>query len=178
MIELRLNKVAAAGTRLRGAIEVYPYDVALHYNYARALSAAGDDAGAARETATTERLRRENDQITKLRDDLSTHPNDDEARFKVAKWLLDHGHEQEGLQWSNLILRGSQITPKLAKCSPRITPRKGMSDSRTIIAVSRCPRTCPDRGRGVTSLISLPFILRSLRRLHADEDHVDGRPFR
>ena len=143
LIELRLNKVAEACARLKGAIEVYPYDVGLHHNYARALSESGDDAGAARETATRERLIQENDQITRLRVDLSAHPNDDEARLKVARWLLDHGHEQEGLQWSDVILRGNPSHAKTCEMLARITPGKGMSDSRTIIAASPRHRAVP-----------------------------------
>jgi predicted Zn-dependent protease len=115
LIDLRGNRVPSAVALLKRAIDVSPFEVDLHYNYAHALKLTGDEIHAAEELATTDRLRKENDQITKLRDDLSAHPDDNTLRIKVAKWLLDHGHEAEALQWTDLILRGNPAHPETCK---------------------------------------------------------------
>ena len=33
------------------------------------------------------------------------NPQDLDTRFKVAKWMMEHGHEDEGLKWTKEILR-------------------------------------------------------------------------
>jgi predicted Zn-dependent protease len=104
LIEMRSNKAEAAAARLKKAIDIAPYDVGLHYDYARALKLSGNEAKAAEETATTNRLRKESEQITKMRNELVNRPDDDELKADVVGWLIEHGQEQEALKWSELIL--------------------------------------------------------------------------
>ena len=51
------------------------------------------------------RLRKEHDQIIQLRYAVLKNPRDLDTRFQVAKWMMEHGHEDEGLKWTKEILR-------------------------------------------------------------------------
>ncbi len=51
------------------------------------------------------RLRKEHDHIVQLRYGVLKNPRDLGARFQVAKWMIEHGHEDEGLKWTKEILR-------------------------------------------------------------------------
>jgi hypothetical protein len=50
------------------------------------------------------------DEIRKL---LVKEPNNIEVRMEAAIWLIDHGHEKEGLQWADLVLKQRPGDPKL-----------------------------------------------------------------
>jgi hypothetical protein len=65
----------------------------------------GDEAASREETAAVERLRKEHLEMADLRKALVARPTDLDLRFKAARWLIEHGHEAEGLEWTQLILR-------------------------------------------------------------------------
>jgi Flp pilus assembly protein TadD len=104
LVDLRAGRYAEARDRLRVAVESSPFDPEVRYNYARALKLAGDEAQAAAEALATERLRKEQQKIADLRAALVERPNDADLRSEAAKWLIEHGHEKEGLEWTELIL--------------------------------------------------------------------------
>ncbi|MDX2038746.1 MAG: tetratricopeptide repeat protein [Isosphaeraceae bacterium] len=104
LIDLRYNRFEKACERLKLAVELEPHDPEVRFSYVRALSAAGRKAEAAAENATTERLRAEQQEISNLREKLAERPNDLDLRSKVARYLIEHGHAKEGLEWTTLIL--------------------------------------------------------------------------
>ena len=104
LIDLRSNRPEAACSRLKKGIELSPFDINLHYNYASALRLTGNIAQADQEIATTERLRKELDDVAELRKELLTYPEDYDRKAEVMKWLIEHGQEKEALKWSELIL--------------------------------------------------------------------------
>jgi tetratricopeptide (TPR) repeat protein len=104
-IDLRLGQARLASERLALLTEIQPFDHEVRYSYAQALKVAGDEAKARVELATAARLRQEHDQLVRLRYRLVQHPSDLEARFHVAKWMMEHGHEDEGLRWTKEIFR-------------------------------------------------------------------------
>jgi predicted Zn-dependent protease len=77
----------------------------VRYTYAQALKLAGDVARSNVELAHASRLRAEHDEIVRLRASLLQDTNNVGVRFTVTKWLFDHGHQDEGLKWTNEILR-------------------------------------------------------------------------
>ncbi|WP_435007161.1 tetratricopeptide repeat protein [Tundrisphaera lichenicola] len=116
LIELRIGRVESAIDHFKQAIEIAPFDFELHYNYSRALKSAGQDDLSLEEAAISEKLRKESDRVLELRNQLVARPSDTELRCEVAKWLIENGHEAEGLEWTNLILRqkpGHQATCRL-----------------------------------------------------------------
>jgi len=104
LIDLKFGRYARACGRLKAAVAAEPSDPEVRYSYARALTLSGDKARGAEENAVTERLRKEQEQITKLRQSLADRPDDLGLRFEVASWLFAHGHDAEALEWTRLIL--------------------------------------------------------------------------
>jgi tetratricopeptide (TPR) repeat protein len=105
--ELRLGRVAQACEHFERLTQIQPYDHEVRYAHAQALNVKGDAARARSETEMAARLRKEQDRILQLRYTILQNPNDVESRFEVARWMLDHGHVEEGLKWTREILRSN-----------------------------------------------------------------------
>jgi len=110
-IDLRLGRSQQARERLERLIQIQPFDHEVRYSYAQALKLCGDEERARAELARAARLRTEHDQLVQLRFRLVKHPHDLDARFQVARWMMEHGHEQEGLKWTKEILRADPRHP-------------------------------------------------------------------
>jgi tetratricopeptide (TPR) repeat protein len=124
-IDLKYGRHAQACERLKLAVESEPNESTLRYSYARALTLAGDKARAAAETATMERLKKEQKEIADLRENLAKRPDDLDLRGNVARWLIEHGHEKEGLEWTGLILQKQPGHPSTCKFLAEYHARKG-----------------------------------------------------
>jgi Flp pilus assembly protein TadD len=125
LIDLRHGRIALARDRLRAAVEVAPYDAEVRSDYARALRLAGDEVRAAEERAAAERLRKEKARIDDIQRRLATTPDDADLRSEVAKWLVENGHEKEGLQWTDLILRQRPGHPPTCRLLAEFHAKKG-----------------------------------------------------
>jgi tetratricopeptide (TPR) repeat protein len=104
-IDLRQGRFQQACDRLGLLTEIQPYEYDVRYSFAQALKLAGDESRSQIETAHAARLRKEQDHILKLRASLLGHPNNPAIQFEVAKWMIENGHVQEGLNWTAEILR-------------------------------------------------------------------------
>ena len=103
-IDLRLSRYPQACENLKRLIEIEPFDHEVRYNYAQALKLAGDVERSNVELAAAGRLRRDHEEIFRLRANLVQDPKNVGVRFHVTKWMFDHGHEDEGLKWTREIL--------------------------------------------------------------------------
>ncbi len=106
-LELRLGRVLEACKRLKLLSELEPYDHEVRYSYSQALKLAGNPDQAKKELEHATRLRKERDQIIQLRYIVLKNPSDLDTRFQIAKWMMDHGREDEGLKWTKEILRAN-----------------------------------------------------------------------
>jgi len=104
-IDLRLGRFQKACERLGLLTEIQPYEYEVRYSYAQALKLSGDQARSRIESEHAARLRKEQDHIFQLRASLLNNPNNASIRFEVAKWMIENGHQQEGLNWTTEILR-------------------------------------------------------------------------
>jgi tetratricopeptide (TPR) repeat protein len=104
-IDLRLGRVQKACERLKLLTQIEPYDHEVRYSYAQSLKMAGDPILSRKELEVAARLRGEHEHIVQLRYVVLKNPRDIGARFQVAKWMMEHGHEDEGLKWTREILR-------------------------------------------------------------------------
>ncbi len=104
-IDLRLGRTQKACERLKLLTEIEPYDHEVRYSYAQALKLAGDLSQSRTELEAAARLRNEHDHIVQLRYGVLKNPRDLDSRSEVAKWMIEHGHEDEGLKWTKEILR-------------------------------------------------------------------------
>jgi tetratricopeptide (TPR) repeat protein len=103
--DLGLGLLAKACERYQRLTELEPFDYEIRYAYSRALRLLGDNARAKAETDRATKLRAEFQRVGELQHKLLANPGDSKARFEVAKWMLENGHEPEGLKWCNEILR-------------------------------------------------------------------------
>jgi tetratricopeptide (TPR) repeat protein len=104
-LDLRLGRVEQACRRLKLLTEIEPFDHEVRYSYAQALKIAGDTGQSKKELELATRLRKEHEQIVQLRYSVLKNPADLDSRFQIAKWMMDHGHADEGLKWTKEILR-------------------------------------------------------------------------
>jgi Tfp pilus assembly protein PilF len=104
-IDLRQGRFLQACDRLKLLTEIQPYEYDVRYAFAQALKLAGDQSRSRIEDAHAARLREEQEHILKLRTSLRSHPDNPAIRFEVAKWMIENGHVQEGLNWTSEILR-------------------------------------------------------------------------
>ena len=107
MIELRLGRLEKACERFELLTQLDPYDHELRASYAQTLKLLGRDDRALVESAEATRLREQSDLMTKYKNDLVRNPSDLNARFQVARWLIECGHQEEGLRWTKEILRAN-----------------------------------------------------------------------
>jgi Flp pilus assembly protein TadD len=107
VIELRLGRFEQACERFVLVTQFDPYDYEVRSSYARALKLLGRDDRARVESAAAARLREQNEQMMKYRYNLQKNPNDLDARFQLARWLIECGHQEEGLRWTKEILRAN-----------------------------------------------------------------------
>ncbi len=54
---------------------------------------------------TSTRLREERKHIQQLLDEMLASPGDLDHQYDAARWLFEHGHPEEGLRWTEKILR-------------------------------------------------------------------------
>jgi tetratricopeptide (TPR) repeat protein len=111
LADLRENKAAKACERYKLLVELVPFDYEIRYAYAQALRLAGNQPEALEQSKQASRLRKDDDRIKEIREQVIKNPNDMDTRFAAAQWMFEHGHEEEGLSWTNEVLR---IAPKHA----------------------------------------------------------------
>jgi tetratricopeptide (TPR) repeat protein len=104
-LDLRLGRLQKACEHLKLLSQLAPFDHEVRYSYAQALKLAGDESQSRIELAQAAQLRKEHDQVVQLRYGVLKNPRDLNTRFQVAKWMIEHGHEDEGLKWTKEILR-------------------------------------------------------------------------
>lgn len=104
-LDLRRGRLHQACSRLEKLTQVEPYDADIRYSYAQALRLTGDLQRAQAESERASALRRDNERIEQLREVLLQNPDDLNARFEVTRWMMEHGHHAEAIDWAALILR-------------------------------------------------------------------------
>src|SRR5262249_7016806 len=59
------------------------------------------------------RLKREESRFAEIRSELLRKPLDPQLRSEAARWLMDHGHADEAVEWANLVLRSDPSHPAM-----------------------------------------------------------------
>lgn len=102
-IALKMRKFKESKGFLERAIKVDLYDPDSHYNLSLILQGLGDEAGAKRELEISQKLRGEHSRLSDLKSAMVKKPKDLTLRVEVSQWMLEHGREAEGLQWSQQV---------------------------------------------------------------------------
>jgi tetratricopeptide (TPR) repeat protein len=91
--------------RLDRAVAADRFDPELHYLRSLVLGRLGRREEAASDRLLSERLRREHAEMAEMADRLIERPTDDSLRCRAARWMIEHGRAQEGIQWARMVLR-------------------------------------------------------------------------
>jgi tetratricopeptide (TPR) repeat protein len=124
-IELRRGRFESALHYLDLAVKSDPFDRGNRYQRMLILTRLGRRAEAEAERRTVERLQKEQERFVQISRDLRTKPLDSELRAQAACWLMEHGHEDEALEWANLVLRSDPSHPALNRLLADYYRKKG-----------------------------------------------------
>ncbi|APW61475.1 tetratricopeptide repeat protein [Paludisphaera borealis] len=98
--------------RFRPALGFFDRAVALdadepevHYQRSLVLTWLGRADEAKKETEETTRLQKQKAEIDAILDDLRKSPKDASIQYAAARWLIEHGHPEEGLRWAEKNVR-------------------------------------------------------------------------
>ncbi len=107
------------------AIALDPYDVAVRHSRGLALSRLGRIDEARKEEAAAASLRKDLDRLNAAQTRLITAPHDRNSQLEVARWLFDHGQDQEGARWALKILAEWPNDPEASRLLARYHQRRG-----------------------------------------------------
>jgi tetratricopeptide (TPR) repeat protein len=124
-LELRQGHLEEALGYFTQAVKAAPFDHRLRYRRVLLLSRLGRKAEASAELAMVDRLKKDLAQFAQLRKELLRNPTDPRLRSEAATWLMDHGHEEEGLEWANLVLRSDPAHPAMNRLLADYHRKKG-----------------------------------------------------
>ena len=105
-VHLQRGELALAARQLDLAVKADPFNDEVLHVRARVRGMLGDAAGSRADREAFDRLRKDQEELLKLRGQLLDNPSDSDTRTKVAAWMLAHGREQAGVEWSMAILAG------------------------------------------------------------------------
>ena len=77
-----------------------------------ALTRLGRKAEAEAE-AVMDRIRAEQDKFAEIRRGLERNPLDLDLKRQAARWLMEHGHDDEAIDWANLVLHAVPSDPAM-----------------------------------------------------------------
>ncbi len=103
-IAVRRGEDAAALALLDRAVRINPHDVEIRHRRGLCLARLGRHDEARAEQQVAARLREDDQRLNKLQRALVANPGDPGLQGEVARWMIEHGHEEEGLRWARKIL--------------------------------------------------------------------------
>jgi tetratricopeptide (TPR) repeat protein len=98
----RIEEALASFDRAAG---LAPDDQEIAYQQSLLLARLGRPDEANRMRARSERLKADAAEIERLRDALVRDPNNVELQHETARWLIEHGHAEEGIRWAEQALK-------------------------------------------------------------------------
>ena len=104
-IEVRNGTFNRALDFLGRAAQGDPFEPEIHYRQALVLNRLGRRDEARAEQNICDRLRSDMARINEIRIGLVRDPNNGTLQLEAARWMILHGHPDEGLRWANRILR-------------------------------------------------------------------------
>lgn len=105
-IEIRRGNDAAALRYLDRAIESAPLDLESMYNQSLALTRLGRKEEASQVRQRVEQLRKDQAAVLRIRDRILSDPRNNQFRYEMAQWMMEHGREDEAIRWLRQILAG------------------------------------------------------------------------
>ena len=114
-IEIEKGNIQGALGQLEQALKVSPFNSELLYKYSQALKLAGNLDRSKKVLQQSNQLKVEEKQIEEIRKELVRNPSNLEIRVEAAEWLISHGHEREGLEWADQVLKQKPAHQSMCK---------------------------------------------------------------
>jgi tetratricopeptide (TPR) repeat protein len=112
-LELRQGHLDAALDYFTQAVKANPFDHWNRYQRMLILARLGKKDEANAERQAVERIKNEQARFDQVSRELLRNPLDPRLRSKAARWLMEHGHEGEAVEWANLVLRSDPSHPAM-----------------------------------------------------------------
>jgi len=126
-IELRRGRFESALHYFDLALKSDPFNRGNRYQRMLILTRLGNRTEAEAERRTVERLHKEQERFAQISRDLRAKPLDSELRVQAACWLMEHGHEDEAIEWANLVLQSDPSHPILNSLLADYYRKKGQT---------------------------------------------------
>ena len=168
-VDVRARRFRSALEYIDRAVKVDPFDRANRYQRMLVLTQLGKKADADAEHQALDRIRKDRAEFDRISRELVKSPLDPKLRAAAAQWLMTHGHEQEAIDWANLVLAADPAHPAMNRLLAdyyRKSGQIGLAD----LHEARAGGIEPVRPRLRTEVERLWGPLRSagIRRRHAD----------
>jgi tetratricopeptide (TPR) repeat protein len=124
-LELHRGRLESALKYFDQAVQADPHDHRNHYNRMLVLSRLGRKIEASDERLVVERLKNDQYRFNQIRQAMLRNPRDPELRSEAAVWMMKHGHEDEGVEWANLVLRSDPSHPAMNRLLADFYRKKG-----------------------------------------------------
>jgi predicted Zn-dependent protease len=124
-VEAKAHRFASALDYLDRAVQADPFDRANRYQRMVILTRLGKKGEAAAERQALDRIREDQVQFDRISRELVQSPLDPKLRSAAAQWLMTHGHEQEAIEWANLVLAGDPSHPAMNRLLADYYRKKG-----------------------------------------------------
>ena len=126
LLDLRLGAdPAAALPRLGLAIRANPLDNELLYSRMLTLKRLGRTREAEADSQALYQLRKDQAEVTALRDRLLGDPENNGIRCAIARWMFAHGLDEEGLRWTQNVLGSDPVHRETNRLLADYYDRKG-----------------------------------------------------
>ena len=102
-----------------------PFDQANRYQRMLVLTNLGRKAEAEAEREAVERIRKDQAEFSRISRALVAAPMDPELRGEAAQWLMTHGHEEEAIEWANMVLGAQPSHPAMNRLLADYYRKKG-----------------------------------------------------
>jgi Flp pilus assembly protein TadD len=103
-IDQRRGDYPAALERLNQARTADPYDTEVLYARSLVLARLGRSDEAKADQRRMNQIKEDQARLLKIRDGLVEDPNNLGLRYEIAKWMFEHGREEEGVRWARYVL--------------------------------------------------------------------------
>ena len=124
-VDLSRGRPDDARRRMDRAITADPFDPELWYQRSMAFVRLGRRDQAAADLNRSQQLRREHTEMEQISNQLVDHPTDNALRCRAARWMIDHGRVQEGVQWARMVLRDQPRHPEANRLLADYHRRRG-----------------------------------------------------
>jgi tetratricopeptide (TPR) repeat protein len=104
-LEMKRGRFESALGYFDRAVALDAEEPDVHYQRSLVLTWLGRAEDARKEKDETARLKKQKAEIDAILESLRKSPRDAAIQYAAAKWLFDHGHEDEGLKWAEKNLR-------------------------------------------------------------------------